>query len=700
MAVGAKRSLASYVSLLAILAACGDADGTGGSGATGGDGGTGGNNQPKADADGDTIADVDEGTDDADGDGTPNDQDDDSDGDGIPDSVEAGDADVDTEPVDTDSDGTPNFLDDDSDGNGILDADEPSADFDDDGELDSQDIDDDGDLIPDSVEIAGQGSDCDGDGMEDATQGTPDAPKDCDGDGDPDYQDLDSDSDTISDLDEGAIDSDGDGIRDRYESDSDGDGLSDAAEAGDDDLATAPVDTDADGVPDYRDTDSDNDGIDDVDEVAAGTDPTNIDSDGDGVTDLVEQAAGTDPLDGADNPQASGDFVFIVPYEEPTTPPKDTVKFRTNIQFADVYFAFDTTGSMSAELTAMQNAATGVPAIVSAVECDVLGGVCALDADCAAGICFNNTCVQDPNVGQGCIPDLWTGVGRWDELNTYRNLVSVQPDPAVTAANVPGTGGGGSEAPFQPSHCIANPALCPDISAGNMNCAPSGVGCPGFRDDAVRIYVQITDADQQCSGGGCGSFTAASAGAALQSAGIEFISLYGTDDGGGQFSPAEVAQNIGIAAGTVDMNGNPFTYLAVDASVVTNATTAILELARGKALNTTIDATDDTTDAVDATQFIDYLEVNITGMLADCEIVTPTADTNADSFDDAFPQLFPGKKVCWDVNPVPVNTTVMPTEDPQIYRAILTVRGDGSPLDQRDVYFLIPPADAIVVVPQ
>jgi hypothetical protein len=148
------------------------------------------------------------------------------------------------------------------------------------------------------------------------------------------------------------------------------------------------------------------------------------------------------------------------------------------------------------------------------------------------------------------------------------------------------------------------------------------------------------------------------------------------------------------------MNGNPFTYLAVDASVVTNATTAILELARGKALNTTIDATDDTTDAVDATQFIDYLEVNITGMLADCEIVTPTADTNADSFDDAFPQLFPGKKVCWDVNPVPVNTTVMPTEDPQIYRAILTVRGDGSPLDQRDVYFLIPPADAIVVVPQ
>jgi hypothetical protein len=699
MAVGTRHSLSFCVSLLAILAACGDSSGTGGSGASGGDGGSGGNT-PAADADGDTISDEDEGTDDADGDGTPNAEDDDSDGDGVPDSVEAGDADIDSEPVDVDSDGTPNFLDDDSDANGIPDADEPSDDLDGDGDLDSQDLDDDGDLLLDSAEIAGQGSDCDGDGTVDAAEGTPDAPKDCDGDGDLDYQDLDSDSDSIGDLDEGATDTDGDGIRDRYESDSDGDGLSDSIEAGDADVATPPVDSDGDGVPDYRDIDSDNDGIDDVDEVAAGTDPTNIDSDGDGVTDLVEQAAGTDPLDGADNPQANGDFVFIVPFEEPTTPPKDTVKFRTNIQFADVYFAFDTTGSMSAELTAMQNAATGVPAIVSTVECDVLGGVCALDSDCAAGICFNNTCVQDPNVGMGCIPDLWTGVGRWDDLNTYRNLVSLQPDPTVTAANVPNTGNGGSEAPFQPSHCIANPALCPNILPANMNCASSGVGCPGFRSDAVRIYVQITDADQQCSGGGCGAFTAASAGAALQSAGIEFVSLYGTDDNNGTSSPAEVAQDIGIAAGTVDTNGNPFTYLAVDASVVANATNAILQLARGKSLNTTIEATDDTTDAVDATQFIDYLEVNITGMLSDCEIVMPTADTDGDTFDDAFPQLLPGKKVCWDVNPVPVNTTVEPTEDPQIYRALLTVRGDGSPLDQRDVFFLIPPADAVVVVPE
>ena len=698
-----KRSLALCVSLAALLAAACEPDSTSttGAGAAGGDGGSGGSPPSETDTDGDTISDADEGSDDADGDGTPNLEDDDSDGDGIPDSVEAGDDDVSSDPDDADGDDTPNFLDDDSDNNSIPDADDGQGDFDEDGRPDFMDIDDDNDALVDKVEIEGQGSDCNGDGDADTEIGSGSDPKDCDDDGQPDYQDLDSDGDNIGDLDESADDSDGDGIRDRYDSDSDNDGITDIDEAGDADVNTAPVDSDADGIADFRDTDSDNDGITDEDEVALGTDPTNVDSDGDGVTDLVEQAAGTDPNDGMDNPQANGDFVFIVPYQAPTTPPEDTVKFRTNIQFADVYFAFDTTGSMNVELAAMANAATGVPALVDQVTCDVLGGACVIDSDCAAGICFGDTCVQDPNAGQGCIPDLWTGVGRFDELNTYRNLLSLQPSAMLTATMIPGVGGGGAEAPFQPAHCIANPTLCPGITSANMACAApgTGVGCPGFRDEAIRIYVQVTDADQQCSGGTCASFTAATAGTALQAAGIEFVSLYGTDDAGGTGSPQTVAESIGIAAGTININGLPFTYLAVDANVTANAVTAILELARGKALNTTIDATDDPADAVDATQFIDYLEVNISNTV-DCEFVDPTADTNADTYADAFPVLYPGTKVCWDVHPVLENTTVMPTEDPQIYKAVLTVRGDGSPLDQRDVYFLIPPENVIITPPQ
>lgn len=696
-----KRSLALCVSLAALLAAACEPDSTSstGIGANGGEGGEGGGPQPDKDTDGDTISDADEGTDDVDGDGIPNFEDEDSDGDGIPDSVEAGDDDLTTEPDDADGDGTPNFLDLDSDNNDIPDAEDGLEDFDGDGAADFMDTDDDDDALSDKTEIVGQGSDCNNDGEVDTDNGSASAPKDCDDDGAPDYQDADSDADNIGDLDESADDSDGDGIRDRYDSDSDNDGIPDIEEAGDADVNTPPVDSDEDGIPDYRDTDSDNDGITDADEVLAGTDPTNVDTDGDGVSDLVEQVAGTDPLDQTDNPQANGDFVFVVPYQQPTTPPQDTVKFRTNIQFADIYFAFDTTGSMTEELNAMSNPATGVPAIVNQITCDVIGGTCLLDSDCATGVCFDDTCIQDPNAGQGCIPNVFTGVGRFDELNTYRNLLSIQGNPALTAAAIPGTGGGGNEAPFQPAHCIADPSLCP--AAGNMQCAPAGtgVGCPGFREEAIKIYVQITDADQQCTGATCANFTAATAGAALQAASIEFVSLYGTGDQGGLGTAKSVADDIGIAAGTTDINGVPFTYLAVDASVTANAVTAILELARGKSLNATIEATDDPADLVDATQFIDYLEVNISNT-ADCELVSPTADTDGDSHEDAFPVLFPGTKVCWDLHAVPQNTTVQPTDDPQIYKAILTVRGDGSPLDERDVYFLIPPENVVITPPQ
>ncbi|MFT3766044.1 MAG: hypothetical protein QM820_11085 [Minicystis sp.] len=338
----------------------------------------------------------------------------------------------------------------------------------------------------------------------------------------------------------------------------------------------------------------------------------------------------------------------------------------------------------------MKNPTTGVPAIVNQLRCAASGVSCAVDADCSAGqVCFENACITDPLAGPGCIPDLWTGVGRFDDLNTYRNLLSLQPDPVATATAVPGsTGGGGNEAPFQPPVCIADPTKCPNDSV--KSCAASGIGCPGFRSDAVRIYVQITDADNQCSGGECGSFTKQTAGAALKAAGITFVGLYGVDDDAGSGTPQSVAQDIGVASGSVDANNQPFVYLATDSAVVTNAVTAIRNIAKGKPLGVTIGATDDPADAVDALQFINYLEVNVSGM-GSCTNVTPVTDTNADSYNDAFPSLLPGVPVCWDLHPVMQNTTVPPTTSPQLFRAKLTVYGDGSPLDARDVYFLVPP---------
>lgn len=659
-----------------------------------GDAGGGGGDpiDPSTDTDGDTISDVDEGRStltDTDGDGKDDFKDDDSDADSIPDSVEAGDDDLSTAPHDSDEDGTPDFQDTDSDNNGILDAIEGAADDDGDGVYAAADLDNDGDAADDATEIIGAGADCNNDGALDA-QGSAVSPQDCDLDGTPNYADLDSDGDGISDGAETANkDTDADGFYDRYDLDSDNDTINDSVEAGDTDPATPPVDTDADGTPDYLDPDSDNDGVSDLVEAQNGSDPTDTDSDDDGVDDLIETAAGTDPLDPADNPQANGDFVFLVPYQEPTTPPDDTLEFRTSIQYADLYFNIDTTGSMSEEFTTL---ATTLSSIVQTLACDQTGQPCSQDSDCGTDeICFSNGCIQDPNVGVGCVPDLWTGVGLWNDINTYRNALSLQPNPALTAAAInAGAFPGGSEAIYQAPACVANPAACPGIPFATMNCSLSGIGCPGYRPEAIRLYLHVSDADNQCFGAACATYTTSYTGGLLISQDIHFVALYGTDDGTQQLAQYNA---LAIAAGSVDPMGNPYVYPAADALVQQKTVEAVLDIVRGDPIDVTISPEDQPNDAGDALQFIDYLEANVSGQ-GNCTSGLDTDDTDLDGYQDAYPGLLPGIPVCWDVHPIPINTTVPPKPEPQLFVAKLKVLGDGSLVDDRDVYFLVPPEPA------
>jgi len=696
---------------------------------------------------------------DTDGDGTPDFQDTDSDGDGILDVDEVTDTDLATPPDDTDGDGTPDFQDTDSDGDTIPDADEGQVDSDGDGIADFLDTDSDNDGIDDIVEGAGDedgdgtpnylDTDSDGDGIPDAVEtdtdtdndGTPNFldtdsdndtlldsaeagpdptnPRDTDGDSTPDYLDLDSDGDgvpdltetsnglnpydadsdgdTINDASDGILDTDSDGTIDGLDADSDGDGLTDAQEAGDTDLLTPPVDTDSDGVPDFQDLDSDNDGLSDSAEVGYGTDPYDEDSDNDGVTDLIEFAAGTDPNDPNDNPQANGDFVFLVPYQAPSDPLQDTLEFRTSVQYADLYFSFDETGSMYQEFDTMGLPGNGVADLVAQLTCPVTGVACIIDSDCGTNeICFNDECTQDPLYGQGCVPDIWTGVGKWNNCNTYRNVLHLQSSATATVNAIGQEGPGAAEAVLQSAACVSMPTYC----SNNTQCSadPSvtnPVGCPGFRPEAVRILIQLTDADNQ-AGSSCGGVSNATiAGQALASNDIKFIGLYGTDDDGSGSpctSPLGCANELGITSGTVDTNGDPFVYpIGNDGAIVVAQTRqAVIDLVRGLPLNVTILATDEPGDDGDSLQFIDYLEVNTSG-IGSCTNVSPTADTDADNHDDAFPSLLPGTPVCWNVNPVPSNVTAPPTSWPQVFQATLTVYGDGSPLNTRSIYFLVPP---------
>ncbi len=627
------------------------------------------------DSDGDTISDVDEGraqNTDTDGDGIPDYLDTDSDNDGIPDYREAGDADLATPPFDSDSDGKPDYRDTDSDDNGRADGVDGVDDTDNDGKPDFADLDDDGDGINDTLELGA-------DVMH---------PVDTDGDGKPDFRDTDSDNDTIPDLIETAADYDMDGIPNFRDLDSDGDCIPDQAEAN----GNPTRDTDGDGHYDFQDRDSDDDGLLDSQEdkncngvVDTGeTSATNGDTDGDGAPDLVEVAAGTDPTDPASNPQANGDFVFIEPYTKPQSPIDENLAFATKLQKIDVYVMVDRSGSMSTETGTIKN---NLATVIKDLECPPLG---------------NGNAAT-------CIPDLYSGLGAFGYQNTepFTNYLDIQQNPnfaGVTLSNVTGsntkepetfalwssiTGSGTASA----SSCTFGQAV-----AARTNCPAGTYGYPCFRDGALPVIVLATDEEPISTGFDtyvCPGWNTVKASLGVHSAKV--VGAYGSG------SSTTVISDMGTMAsdtGAVDAsNGNaPLVFNGADATAATAIENGIRTLANNIPLDMNAVPVDDPSDSVDAlAAFFDHLETLQLGTAA-CANGLTDIDTNGDTFKDKYLGVKTGTPVCWKVVSKP-NTTVPATDNAQLYKAFVTVYGDGiTALSTRNVWFLVPPAPVDIPV--
>jgi hypothetical protein len=632
-------------------------------GHVGGDGG----GSTLADADGDGIPDVYEGRSDntdTDGDGTPDYLDDDSDLDGIPDSTEGGAPGA--MPVDSDHDGTPDFRDADSDGNGILDMVEGTADPDGDGQGNYRDTDDDGDVLSDVSEIG------------------PSAlhPIDTDADGTPDFRDTDSENDTIGDHDEGVDDTDHDMIPDRFDDDSDGDGLTDAQEAGDTDVATRPADTDADGTPDFRDTDSDGDGLSDAAEVASGTSPTHADTDGDGVSDLVEVASHTDPMNPADSPRTHGNFVFVEPYMMPPDPLRDTLDFATNIRSADVYFLIDTTGSMGSSISSVQSSlSTSGSGIIDQIR----------------------SMIPDTNFGVADFKDA-------GDPYVFRHVRDISADATATQAGVnslSASGGGDTPEGDVPSLWMTATGIGTAGAPSRSGCPAGTFGYPCFRMGSVPIVVLITDAPfhngsaalagrapptDGCSNGSCpyGGYTDyAMMLPELVANHIRVIGVAVTTYGDW---PVADETELARDTGAVDLAGTPLVSQTPGGAVSSAVIDAVRTLANGTRFDISIRYQDDPADSVDTfAAFVARVEANTAGDPARGCAARSAIDTNGDSVLDTFPDVVSGQRVCFDII-VKQNDTVMPTTMPQIFQASLHVIGDGfTELDQRAIYFLVPP---------
>jgi hypothetical protein len=472
------------------------------------------------------------------------------------------------------------------------------------------------------------------------------------------------------------------------------------------DIRTVPLDTDGDGIPNFRDGDSDGDGLSDRDERTYGTDPTLADTDGDGVSDLVEVSAcpdrdpvcAMDATDPTSSPRERGDFVFAEPYMMPPMPMRDTLVFSTDLRVADVYFVVDTTGSMGGAITNVR------------------------------------TSLSTPGTGiidqvRGEIADVWFGVGGFDDYQVapygyassgdraYYHIQDLTSDipTAQAAVNTLAThyGGDGAESLIPALWSVATGMGLPGMSgwptdraagAGGFAPCPAAMstGWPCFRTGAVPIIVAITDIythnGPPLTPGGADSqpYTVAGADVAPRymptidalnaiNAKVIGVAVNGTS--------AQADLNaIAIATGAVDGAGMPLVSVASAGNVSTAIVTQIRTLANDTPLDISVVFDDDPADAVDTwAAFVDHLEANETGdPVRGCD-ARMGEDTDADGYPDTFRSVTPGNPVCFDII-VKQNDTVMPTRDPQLFRATLRVLGDGfTELDRRDVFFLVPP---------
>jgi hypothetical protein len=441
----------------------------------------------KPDSDGDGIPDDVEGAPgrDTDDDDTPDYLDLDSDDDTIPDAVEG---DVDNAgcrtPQDSDGDGAPDYVDTDSDDNGLLDVDEVTPEgLPYDPQLGAADSD--GDKYPDYAD-----PDNDDDGLLDVTELDDGALVNTDDDPLPDLDDIDSDDDGIADGYEGSVDFDEDGDPNFRDLDSDDDGVPDACEAGPNhDVSKVPRDTDVDGRYDFIDLDSDGDGLldakedlngnCDVDVMEGETDRLYADSDGDDVSDLIEVVLGSDPQDHFSTPESIGQFYFVLPYMEPAQPQMRGVPIDLGLQRADVGVFIDTTGTMGEEIAALKSGVGSVIASMKTVIPDVAAGV----------------------AGHDDYPVAPYGVAGQDQPfylpapSGMITTVQTQTEAAIAALTLHN----GNDAPESQVagmwKGVTNGWLqWPGTLEGPVNLPAGRFGALGFRENALPILVEITDA--------------------------------------------------------------------------------------------------------------------------------------------------------------------------------------------------------------
>lgn len=421
-------------------------------------------------------------------------------------------------------------------------------------------------------------------------------------------------------------------------------------------------------LPDGGPSDIDNDGIPDAAEASFGTDPNNPDSDGDGVNDGVEVLAGTNPTDPTSTIPPT-DFYVVLPYMDP--PQHERLDFTARLGRADIYFLIDTTASMGLSINNVKSSlrTTIVPAINASIADAVIGVGDFRDYD-------DHQPADTPTA-----MDTFGDAGDW----TYINRQSETADVAAVATGLmalhPGGGGDGPEASTEALYqSVAGP--CAD---------GSGFGGACFRTMSHPIIVHVTDADFHNGPGGSSPYPSSfglhtwdQMVAALNAHNVKVLGVAVNT----LFLYVSESDLTSLATATTSRkaDGTPTVYRAMGGHVDTSVVDGINDLVGAATQDVSARSIDDTTDAVDATQFItaitpDHASRSIGSMDATTFYGVPGGTTL--TFDVTF-----------------VNTTQPAQGHVQLYKAFIDVFdvASGTALDRRNVYIVIPAEGGSIIL--
>lgn len=487
----------------------------------------------------------------------------------------------------------------------------------------------------------------------------------------------DMEEDTSPDMEEDAnedmpvIDPDGD---------EDGDGLTNAQEG-------APGrDTDGDGIPDYLDKDSDNDGLSDTDEFQLGTDPLRVDSDNDGEWDSIELHFSTDPLLSSSNMRSRGTILVTMPPNVAPPVSEVVIPMTPYIQNMDLYLSMDTSGSMFQAFTALAGSLVNV---VNNASCARTTTTCTADEQCGANSSCNldGVCVTR---NQGCVgTSIHVGHANWSDIDSFKNVRSVNANVASTAqVIIQDSSSGFQETITQPMACAVNGANC--INA-DKNCATTGVGCAGFRTQAFRTYVHISDANEQCDpmSGRCAIFTPQFAGTQLKNDGVALLGIYSDQDVTGGVAPLVTLQAIAAAAESFRLNNTAFMYYFADQNQIPNLLqTGVQAMANEHIIDAIPSLVEEANDDGAVGPFIFKLQTETAAN--GCATTASAVDLDNDMMTESYNGLVAGSRVCWRME-FASNTIVPAGNRVKEMRATFRTQGRAGVTSQRPLILVVPP---------